>query len=58
MTSRCESPYGPKLDITLLDDQAQVPTYVLYPADTTDKDVETTWIRFKESDSISLWDNC
>lgn len=57
MTGSCESLDRPALDVTLLDDQAPVPTYILYPASATDKDVETMWIRFEESDTISQWEN-
>ncbi len=57
MTERCEPSPLPELAVAMLDEHAPVSTYVLYPTDTTDKDLETTWIRFEESDSIPLWEN-
>jgi hypothetical protein len=57
MTGGYECPDRPKLNITLLDDQAPVPTYLLYSAGATDKDVETMWNRFEEDDTIWLWEN-
>lgn len=57
MTGRCEPPSQPEMAVTLLDEQAPVSTYVLYPANATDKNLKTTWIRFEESDSIPLWEN-
>lgn len=57
MIGRHETPYRPELNVTLLDEQAPVHRFVLYPADATYKDLETTWIRFGGSDSIPLREN-
>ncbi len=57
MTDHCERPEGPELNIILLDEQAPVSTYILCPVDPTDKEIKTTWIRFKESDSTPLSEN-
>lgn len=58
MTERSEPSSLPELAVTLLNEHTPNPTFVLYPTDTTDKDLETTWIRFEESDSIPLRENC
>ena len=54
MACNSEDSKNSELCTTLLDEQAPVATYVLYPADATDKELETTWIRFEECDSITL----
>lgn len=43
---------GPDLATAILDKQAAVPTYVLYPADATDPALKTTWIRFEKGGCV------
>lgn len=54
MTDHSELPARPELDVILLDEQARDSTYILCPVDPTDKEIRTTWIRFKEGDRIPL----
>lgn len=51
-----EMPHRGALDIVRIDGEDSNDTYVLYPLDATDSELETKWIRSKSHLFASLWE--
>lgn len=54
MTPQYEQPDPPELAATIVNEESRDPIYTLYPSHATDEELHTQWIRFRESDSVSL----
>ena len=44
----------PELAATIINEEVTDPIYTFYPSNATDEELQTHWIRFRESDSVSL----
>jgi len=54
MTNQHEPPEMPELAATIINEELTDPIYTFYPSNATDEELQTHWIRFRESDSVSL----
>ena len=54
MTTQHDPPELPELATTMINEEVTDPIYTFYPSNATDEELHTMWIRFRESDSVSL----